>query len=142
MRALLLAIAIASPSPAPTKPTITLTVWPQGQRIWGGQPLYAGAAVRVDDPQSELACPEIRVDWGDGSSSSGGSSGPVCDAYGVDRPIGYGFIPKIHAYRGPGQFMVVACVVGVRGQCLKGLTATRLVSIRARDEGRQRWARR
>lgn len=134
---LLLALAVAA---SEVKPSITLVVWPAGQRVWGGQPLYSGAAVRVDDPERELACPEIRVDWGDGSTSAVQTQFHECDPYSQDSPVGYAFIPKLHAYRGPGQFLVVACVVGVKGECLKGLTGTRLVSIRDPGEGRRRWA--
>lgn len=134
------ALALALASPPPDKPTVTLTVWPKGQRVWQGHALYTGAFLRVDDPKRELACPELRVDWGDGSSSSVQSAYYNCDPYGLDAPIGYGFVPKVHPYREPGQYIVVGCVVDVRGECHKDLSATRLVSIRGTGEGRSRWA--
>lgn len=133
--ALYLALAAAA-----ARPTVTLVVWPDGIRMWQGHALYTGARVRIDDPHRELACPEIRVDWGDGSASGVQSDTPDCDPYSPDSPSVYSFSPRLHAYREPGRFVVVACVVKVRGECAKGLVATRLVVIHGPDEGRLRFA--
>jgi hypothetical protein len=140
--ALALALGMAAPCPSPSAspaaPSVSLIIWPDGQRIWQGGTLYTGARVRVDDPQRELGCPEIQVDWGDGSKSRAQSAFAGCDPFALTSPDFYRFTPKVHAYRWPGEFLVVACIVNVKGECVKELRATRLVSIKDPDETRRR----
>lgn len=137
---LLLALMLQAPAPTPAPAKLTLVVWPVGVRVWQGVPLYSGARVRVDDPSGELPCPEIVVDWGDGSRSGVRSAWAGCDPY-TQPPGSYTFVPKLHAYREPGRFTVEACVVDVRGECRAGLTARRPMSIRRPDEDPdQKWA--
>lgn len=119
-----------------TVPTIKLTVWPAGARTWGGQPVYTGVRVVVHDPEGEIPCPEIHVDWGDGSKSGAQSIDAGCDPY--SQPGGtYTYTPKLHAYREAspcGGFTVKACVVDVRGFCKAKLTVARSVLIQRPGE--------
>ena len=149
--ALLLSLALDGPAPiapANAKPVLRLTVRPDVQ-LWRGQAAYVAVIVRLEDPHRELGCPELKLEWGDGSRS-GWQAQPAagCDPFGLGMPTLYRWTPKMHAYREPSPeegFIVTACVVDVLGRCRGNLTVRRLVHVRGPGqlpELERKWARR
>ena len=140
MLALALALAMqASPTPGP--PELILGVRPV-LAVWHGEPVTVTARVAIDDPERELACPEIVVEWGDGSKSGNQSFLAACDPYAVPAgtPTEYR-LQRMHKYRWPGTFSVVACVLDVLGECRRELRARRVVHIKGPDpEIARKWA--
>lgn len=150
MLTVLLALALAAdlpPTPAlrTGKPELRLIVRPD-LALWHGHAVYVIARVRLEDPHREIPCPELLVEWGDGDRS-GIQAIPAagCDPFGLDAPTLYRWNPRMHAYRGPGEFSVVACVVNVIGACRGGALRVRRV-VRVVGPGDipspEKWARR